>query len=111
MATWRLRKREEEILAELSQNYSSSGNGAITLGAASLLILNQNPKRNFAVITNDSANTIYLSFAGTAIGSQGIRLNASGGVIIFGLATDIPYTGPVAGIAPAGASIAVFVES
>lgn len=107
---WRLQKREETLLRELEQNYATAGNGSATLSATSLLVLNQNPSRKFAVIVNDSANSVYLSFSGVAVLSQGIRLNANGGVIIFGLATDIPYTGPVSGIA-SGSSVVTFIES
>ena len=111
LPNWRLQQRSAVLGRSVEQHYATATNGAVTLGAASLTVLNQNPNRKFSVIVNDSANTIYLAFGNVAVGSTGIRLNANGGVITFGLATDIPYTGIVTGIAPAGASVVTFIES
>lgn len=111
LPNWRLQQRKEILGRPIDQAYATATNGAISLGVASLVVLNQNPNRKFAVIVNDSANTIYLAFGNVAVGSTGIRLNANGGVITFGLATDIPYTGTVTGIAPAGTSVVTFIES
>lgn len=84
---------------------------AVTVGASSTKILDKNDSRIFATIVNDSANTVYITLGDTpAVSATGIRLNANGGSLVFGLGTDIPYTGQVNGIA-SGASNVVVTES
>lgn len=84
---------------------------SVTVGASSTKVLDKNDARIFGIIVNDSTNVVYLSFGDTpAVASSGIRLNASGGSIVFGLGTDIPYTGAVYAIA-SGSSVVTVVES
>lgn len=81
---------------------------AVTVGATSTKILDKNDRRIFAAIVNDSVNEVYLTLGETpAVASAGIRLNANGGSIVFGLATDIPYTGQVNGIASGSSGVTV----
>lgn len=82
----------------------------VSVGATATVILRLNHARLYAVIVNDSANDVYLSFSPNSVVGSGIRLNALGGTIIFGLATDIPFTGDVYGIAVAASNVTV-VES
>lgn len=74
-------------------------NNSVNVGVASTLIFDQDPQRQFATIVNDGADTVYVSFGAPAAIGKGIRLNSSGGSLVFGLATDIPFTGKVFGIA------------
>lgn len=50
-----------------------------TSGVASSTALAANASRKYALIVNDSANTIYIFLGATAVLNQGIRLNANGG--------------------------------
>lgn len=55
----------------------------VTVGTSSGQVLDANPKAVYRAFCNDSANTIYLCFSGTAVVGKGIRLNANGGSVIF----------------------------
>ena len=59
--------------------YSSLSRYAIDVGTVSTLVLNANTARKYAVFVNDSDAPIYLALGHTAVVSQDIRLNASGG--------------------------------
>lgn len=48
-------------------------------GTSSSVIVATSSARSYLVLVNDSANTVYLSLGTPAVGSQGIRLNGSGG--------------------------------
>jgi hypothetical protein len=52
---------------------------ATAAGPASTVALAANIQRKYAILVNDSANPIYLNFAGPAVVNTGIRLNAAGG--------------------------------
>ena len=51
----------------------------ITVGAVSTLALAENAQRAWALLINDSDETIYLKFSDPAVMNEGIRLNAQGG--------------------------------
>lgn len=87
-------------------NISQPGK-SVTVGASSTLILALNEARIFATIVNDSANDVYITLGRPAVSARGIRLNANGGSLVFGLATDIPYLGVVYGIASASSNVTV----
>lgn len=82
---------------------------AVSVGASATQVLPLNKRRIFATIVNDSTNVVYLGLGNSAVINAGIRLNASGGSIVLGLATDIPYTGPVFAIA-SGTSVVTVTE-
>lgn len=62
-------------------------------GSTDSVIVATSTSRQYLAIVNDSANTIYLAYGVTAIGSQGIRLNASGGTLEMD--TTALYTGAI----------------
>ena len=81
---------------------------AVVVAAASTVVLAANPNRIVATIVNDSVNVVYVTLGTPAAINSGIRLNASGGSLVLGLGTDIPYTGVVtAWAAAAGSNVTV----
>lgn len=51
----------------------------VSPAGATVEILPANPRRTYAIISNDSAATAYLKLGAPAGANDGIRLNASGG--------------------------------
>lgn len=81
----------EQILSMYASRYAVG----VVVGIAATKLCSVNSERRFSIITNDSANDMYLSFNSNPVLGTGIRLNAGGGVMIFGAATDIPWGGEV----------------
>ena len=52
---------------------------AVTVGAATTAAAAANDKREYLLLENDGAETIYVAFGVAAVLNQGIRLNAGGG--------------------------------
>ena len=86
--------------------YTTQINASSTVAAAtSTLILGSNTGRKYALISNDSANIVYLSFGSVAVSGKGVRLNANGGTYEI---TDVNlFLGDVYGYSSATSSIAV----
>lgn len=55
----------------------------VSVGTSSSQVLAANTNAKYRAFCNDSANTIYLCFTGTAVVGKGIRLNANGGSVMF----------------------------
>ena len=49
---------------------------ALTVGVTSVMGLDQNPTRKYLLIQNNSANTIFVNFGGSAANNYGLRLTA-----------------------------------
>lgn len=62
-------------------------------GTTDTVIVATSTSRQYLALVNDSANVIYVSYGVSAIGSQGIRLNALGGTIEMDV--NSLYTGAV----------------
>ena len=78
----------------------ASRDGAVTVGAASVIVLNANLFRKQAIFVNDSVSIIYLSKGELATLNAGIRLNANGGAFtVQPDATGRIYSGPISAIA------------
>lgn len=75
----------------------------ITVGAASVMVLGQNPLRVWASLVNDGDNVIYLQLGAVAISNTGIRLNPAGGSLTID--RNMPWTGQVHAIAPGGNTV------
>lgn len=50
-----------------------------TVGTTSIVLLNSNEKRVYAIIVNDSLQDVWLGFGEPAVANRGIRLNSEGG--------------------------------
>ena len=104
-----LPEKNKPITDELMQEYLNAtiSAGVVAVGATSTKIAGMNPKRKSLTIVNDSANVVYISLGPVAVSGAGIRLNASGGSVVLGIYTDIPYTGVVYGIASGTSNVTV----
>jgi len=88
-----------------SQASTATTDSFVTVGIGSTVVLAANASRKVALIVNDSDETIYLSYGGTATLNSGIRLNASGGAIREEL-----YTGAINAISTSGSKILTVTE-
>ena len=79
---------------------ATATNTKISVGSSDTTILAANASRKFAVIVNDSDETIYLSLSATAVQGEGIRLNAAGGA--YEINAMNRYTGEISGICTSG---------
>lgn len=83
-------------------------NGATVVGATSTIVLRYNTKRTYAILVNDSDETIYLGLGVPAVMNVGVRLNASGGA--YERTPLCPFFGPIYSICASGAKNLVWVE-
>jgi hypothetical protein len=79
-----------------------------SVGTSSLLICVADPSRQLLILTNDSANIIYIHFGDTAVANAGVRLNANGGSLVMG--EDDMWHGSITAIASAASSNLCGVE-
>jgi len=57
---------------------------AVSVGTGSTAVLAAGLAKNLLILTNDSANVIYVSTDGNAaVVGQGLRINPSGGVVVL----------------------------
>lgn len=73
-------------------------NTSVSLDNVSRTVREAFDDRNCLIITNDSAQIIYLSLSGAASTSSAIRINSDGGSVTLGPNSSIPWTGAVYGI-------------
>lgn len=59
--------------------FETATNNSVTVADESTEILAKNTNRLYALIVNDSDETIYLAIGADAVLNKGIRLNANGG--------------------------------
>lgn len=84
--------------------------GAITVGITATRVLTYNTDRRMALIVNNSANDIYVGFNQSVVANSGIRINALGGSLSFGLFTDFPWLGEIWAIAAGADNSLTYVE-
>jgi len=81
---------------------------AVSIGAATTVVLAANANRLYALLINDSDAIIYIKLGASAVLNQGIRLNASGGSYEMGEKVGNLYLGAINGItAVAGKNLLV----
>lgn len=66
-----------------------------TVGAASVVALAANSRREYACFTNDSDAVIYLALGHTAVINRGIRINVNGGSYEMSRAQGNLYQGTI----------------
>jgi hypothetical protein len=76
--------------------YSAATHSVLSVTNASQTALASDTARKYALFVNDSDSTIYLFLGATAVASQGIRINASGGT--YEINQSNMYTGQVCAI-------------
>lgn len=64
----------------MEHDFASGTPSKATVGNTSTKILSKKSGRRYACFTNDSDETIYLSYGEDAVINSGIRINANGGV-------------------------------
>ena len=74
-----LNKVAQVVGADFNRFTTPPTNTAIACGTTSTLAVATSSGRVYVALVNDSANTVYLGLGKPAVGSNGIRLNASGG--------------------------------
>jgi len=88
----------------------AQGEGAYTtpthtnpnIAAATTVALEANANRLYALLINDSAETLYLKLGADAVLNQGIRLNANGGSYEMSRELGNLYVGAINGIGTSG---------
>lgn len=65
--------------AELNRFIKAPTNTAVSCGTSSTLAIATSTARTYVALVNDSTSVVYLALGVPAVGSNGIRLNASGG--------------------------------
>lgn len=91
--------------AELNRFIKAPTNTAVSCGTSSSLAIATSTARTYVALVNDSVSTIYLGLGVGAVGSNGIRLNASGGSYEMGV-TGL-FTGAIYCIASSTAQMTV----
>lgn len=89
----------------LTRYTTPATNSAVQCGSTSGTVLATSTSRIYAAIVNDSLNVIYIALGPVAVGSNGIRLNASGGS--YELDSSNMYTGIVTCIASSSSQLTV----
>lgn len=85
---------------------NSSFSGSV--GPVSRVIISPNYNRMSLSMTNDGANTVYLSLGKVAVAGNGVRLNSNGGS--FEIHSSNLYQGTVCAVTTSGTSAICFVE-
>ena len=89
--------------------FSEGTNGSVTVGATSTLVLAPKSGRLYALLINDSDETIYLGMGTDAVMNKGIRLSPYGGAIE--LDGDQPFKGAVRAICASGSKNLTYFEA
>jgi len=88
---------------------TSTVSDAIAIGAASTEILAANANRVYALVVNDSNETIYLALGVAAVLHKGIRINANGGSYEIDSANF--FIGAINGISTSGSKNVTIAEA
>lgn len=91
--------------AELNRFTKAPTNTAVSCTTSSTLAIATSTARQYIALVNDSSSAIYLGIGVAAVGSNGIRLNSSGGSYEMGL--DGLFTGAIYCIASSTAQMTV----
>ena len=97
----------DEIRAALeaileSEHYTTPNHTAPDIGITSTTALAANANRLYALLINDSNETIYLKLGATAVVNEGIRLNANDGNYEMSKKLGNLYTGVINAICATG---------
>ena len=79
----------------------------VSVGNTTTELLSATSGRRYAILVNDSNETIYISLGSDAVINSGIRLNAGGGS--YTISGDRPFRGAINGICTSGGkNISIF---
>lgn len=81
-----------------------------SMSDTSAAALAANNARKYALIVNDGGVTVYLNLGGTAVASEGIRLNADGGSYEISRDSGNLFSGAINGITSSGTATVLVTE-
>uniref|UniRef100_A0A6M3J2H5 Uncharacterized protein n=1 Tax=viral metagenome TaxID=1070528 RepID=A0A6M3J2H5_9ZZZZ len=81
-----------------------------SIAATTTTALAANANRLYALLVNDSVETLYIKLGAAAVLNQGIRLNANGGSYEISKKFGNLYTGAINGIGTSGAAVLLVTE-
>jgi len=84
----------------MEHDFSSGTAASVTVGATTTVALAAVSGRKYAILVNDSNETIYLALGTAALQGKGIRLNANGGA--YEIVGEKPYRGAINAICASG---------
>ena len=89
---------------------NNASNSNISVDSISTIVLGSRQGRKFAILVNDSDETIYVSLGATAEMNKGIRLNANGGALEINVNNNL-YTGIISAICASGSKNLTITEA
>ena len=92
------------------QEYTTPTHTAPSIGTTSTTALASNASRLYALLINDSDETIYLKLGATAVANEGIRLNANDGNYEMSKKLGNLYTGVINAICASGGKKLLILE-
>ena len=92
------------------QEYTTPTHTAPSIGTTSTIALASNAGRLYALLINDSDETIYLKLGVAAVANEGIRLNANGGNYEMSKKLGNLYTGVISAICASGGKKLLILE-
>jgi hypothetical protein len=92
-------------------NHSTLTHSVVTVGSSSTTVLNANDNRTYALLINDSDETIYIKLGATAVANEGIRINANGGSYEISPANANLFTGYIRAICASGSKKLLVTEA
>ena len=92
------------------QEYTTPTHTAPSIGTTSTTALASNAGRLYALLINDSDETIYLKLGVAAVANEGIRLNANGGSYEMSKKLGNLYTGVINAICASGGKTLLVLE-
>ena len=92
------------------QEYTTPTHTAPSIGTTSTIALASNAGRLYALLINDSDETIYLKLGVAAVVNEGIRLNANGGSYEMSKKLGNLYTGAINAICASGGKKLLILE-
>ena len=92
------------------QEYTTPTHTAPSIGTTSTIALASNAGRLYALLINDSDETIYLKLGAAAVANEGIRLNANGGSYEMSKKLGNLYTGAINAICATGGKTLLVLE-
>ena len=93
----------------MDHGFSSADNGSVTVGSSSTLVLNNKTGRLYALLVNDSDETIYIALGEDAVLNSGIPLFPYGGSLE--LDGEEPFKGVIRAICASGGKNLTYIDA
>jgi len=99
-----------DIGADVTGVYTTPTHTQPSIAATTTTVLAANANRLYALLVNDSVETIYIKLGAAAVLNQGIRLNANGGSYEMSKKQGNLYVGAINGISTSGSMALLVTE-